>query len=168
MVLFAAYAPHSGKPYLERQVFFNDLSDFVSKTSAHGPKIICGDLNARIYRRLPGEEQIMGTHIFENKAVQIKPDANRHLLVELCSGLEMVVSNTFHEQPAPLTQMRGNSPRYFLFQTTWFDPNYWSPNNLKPTSLFQTLTICLSQMIICKSCDSLLMNSYLLRPTFLV
>ena len=64
MAIFSAYAPQSGRHYDERQEFFQNLASFVKSTSSHGPKIICGDFNARLYRRLPGEEEIMGQYIF--------------------------------------------------------------------------------------------------------
>jgi hypothetical protein len=47
--LITAYAPHSGYPYAERQRFFTELGDFENKLSAHGPNLILGDMNARLY-----------------------------------------------------------------------------------------------------------------------
>ena len=44
----SAYAPHSGKRFDERQQFFQEVSDFLSQTSCHGPKFLMGDLNARL------------------------------------------------------------------------------------------------------------------------
>ena len=55
MALVSCYAPHSGYPLEDRVRFFSDLQAFTRNISVHGPKLILGDLNARIYRRLPGE-----------------------------------------------------------------------------------------------------------------
>lgn len=99
MAVFCAYAPHSGYPFDVRQQFFHEIGEFVQKVSTHGPKMVCGDWNARLCRRLPGEEVIFGPHLFVNDATIIKADANRHLLSELCASLDMVVANTFFDVP---------------------------------------------------------------------
>ena len=93
--LITAYAPHAGHPYAERQTFFNELGDFEHRLSRHGPNIIMGDMNSRIYRRLPGEEDIIGAYILESAEATIPEDANRHLLIELCTSAGMIVANTF-------------------------------------------------------------------------
>eukprot|EP00959_Pyramimonas_sp_CCMP1952_P170073 3553196-Pyramimonas_sp.AAC.1 len=62
-VLFTAYAPHSGKPFEQRHTFFHDLAEFVESTSAHGPKLAFGDLNAKLFRRLDGEHSVVGPHV---------------------------------------------------------------------------------------------------------
>ena len=54
--LISAYAPHSGYPFPDRQQFYSQLVDFVRNVGTHGAKLICGDFNARLTRRLPGEE----------------------------------------------------------------------------------------------------------------
>ena len=95
MAIVNAYAPHSGHPFPIRQGFFHELSEFVQRISCHGPKILCGDFNARLYKHLPGESNIIGPYLFDNEATIITPEMNRHLLVELCTSLGMVVSNTF-------------------------------------------------------------------------
>ena len=71
MVLFSAYASHSGYAYPDRQSFYHDLGDFVNNVSAHGPKFILGDFNARLYRRLPGEEDFIGPHLFQTEEATI-------------------------------------------------------------------------------------------------
>ena len=63
MVLFNVYAPQSGRPYCERQLFYAELAQFVERTSSHGPKVICGDMNSRLYRgavigRVRSEEEL--------------------------------------------------------------------------------------------------------------
>ena len=98
-VLVSAYVPHSGYNFAERQSFYHDLSEFAAKLSSHGPKIIFGDFNARLYRRMPGEEHIIGPNVFNNAEAIVKDDMNRHLLIELCTSLDTVVANTFFETP---------------------------------------------------------------------
>ena len=96
-VFFSAYAPHSGKPFLGRQCFFQNFAEEVSKTSSHGPKVLLGDWNARLYRPLPGESDIIGPHVFRYNTCEITADSNRHLLCELCASLSMTISNTFFD-----------------------------------------------------------------------
>eukprot|EP00959_Pyramimonas_sp_CCMP1952_P187408 3918718-Pyramimonas_sp.AAC.1 len=54
-VIFSAYAPHSGYEFRRRFDFFTSLSEFVSTRSAHGPKLVLGDMNAKLYGQLDGE-----------------------------------------------------------------------------------------------------------------
>ena len=96
-VFFSAYAPHSGKSFDERQSFFQSTAEIFSKTSSHGPKYLLGDWNARLYQRLPGEEHVVGPHVFSNPYVQVPDGSNRNLLVEFCTGAGLEISNTFHE-----------------------------------------------------------------------
>ena len=64
MALMSAYAPHSGYPFDQRQVFFEQLGDMIENTSVNGLKLVTGDLNSRIYRRLRGEEYVLGEFVF--------------------------------------------------------------------------------------------------------
>ena len=60
-------------------------------------KLVCGDLNARIQRRLPGEEPYIGEHTFGHKDAQLVPGSNRELLLELCVSNDLYVANTFFD-----------------------------------------------------------------------
>ena len=93
----SAYAPHSGKTYVERQTFYNELGEFIAKTTSHGPKFVLGDFNARLYRRLPGEEDIIGHGVFTNLSASIPDNANRYLLAEMCAAKGLVMANTFFD-----------------------------------------------------------------------
>ena len=99
MSIITAYAPHSGYDFADRQSFFHSLSEFVHKQSVHGPKLVFGDLNARLFRQLPGEEHLIGPYVFENRVAKISPCANRHLLVEFCTDVGMTVMNSFCDVP---------------------------------------------------------------------
>ena len=99
MNVLTAYAPHTGYDFSDRQHFFHALAEFVNKQSAHGPKLICGDFNARLFRQLFGEEDVIGPYVYENQGAQIKVTANRHLLVELCVIVGMLVTNSFCVAP---------------------------------------------------------------------
>jgi exonuclease III len=61
--IISAYAPQSGRPFDERQSFFNDLADMHQSMSCNAGTIIAGDLNARLYDRAPGEEEFIGRTI---------------------------------------------------------------------------------------------------------
>ena len=73
------------------------MTEIFSATSSHGPKILLADWNARLYRRLPGEDDIIGPYIFDNPDAIIAGDSNRNLLLELCVWADLTISNTFHE-----------------------------------------------------------------------
>ena len=97
VVFVSAYAPHSGKPYIERQAFYRNISSFASNLSSHGPKFLMGDWNARLYRAMPGDGGCIGPYIFSDENAICQTEANRHLLVELCASMELIVANTFCE-----------------------------------------------------------------------
>jgi len=99
MVVFSAYAPHGRKPFEERQTFFTELHDAFNSTSSHGIKVIGGDLNARLHKRLAGEEAMLGEFVLGNPARVLEPGTNRELLMELCSSTSLVVANTLCEVP---------------------------------------------------------------------
>ena len=93
--VFSVYAPHNGKPYEERSNFYSELSCFMSSASGNGPKVALGDFNARLHVRQPGEDSILGEHIFGNPMAVHNTDSNRSLLMELCAASTMAVGNTF-------------------------------------------------------------------------
>ena len=55
--------------------------------------------NARLHRRFPREERIIGDHVFGNPEAESNPAANRALLVDLCISQKLLVGNTFFEKP---------------------------------------------------------------------
>jgi hypothetical protein len=97
--LISAYAPDSGYNFDIRQQFFRELGEMYSKTSVNGPKLILGDLNSRLQRRLPGEDDYMGEYTFGNRGATLETGSNRELLVELCAEHCLVIGNTFFEHP---------------------------------------------------------------------
>ena len=96
-VIFSAYAPHNERPFDERQAFYSELQDAYHSTSCHGLKVICGDLNARLHKRLPGEETHVGEFMYGNPNAPLWPGSNRDLLMEACVSLDLVIGNTLHE-----------------------------------------------------------------------
>ena len=116
MAVISAYAPHSGRPYDERQNFYAELERAFQRTSVNGSRIVFGDLNARLHRRLPSEEDIFGDYVFETRS-RMELGSNRELLVELCTSFALAAANTFIDLPpeelvtyrnlgvAPLTQV---------------------------------------------------------------
>eukprot|EP00959_Pyramimonas_sp_CCMP1952_P391600 8206354-Pyramimonas_sp.AAC.1 len=60
----------------ERRDFFQELDRFLGALSCHGLVFLCGDLNARLHRRRPGEETALGEHIFGNPHAQHNPVSN--------------------------------------------------------------------------------------------
>ena len=99
MSIVTAYVHTHKYDLSERQEFFHSLAEFVQKQSAHGPKLVLGDFNARLVKQLFGEDDIIGLHIFENLGAHIDATSNRHLLVEFCVNMGMVVANSFCDVP---------------------------------------------------------------------
>ena len=99
MAVISAYAPHSGHSFDTRQAFFEELGDVYSRTSVNGPKLVCGDFNARIQRRLPGEHSFVGDHVFGHSQARLELSSNRELLIETCASYDLAVANTFFEHP---------------------------------------------------------------------
>ena len=61
--------------------------------------MIGGDLNARLYDRMPVKNKFIGPHLFKNPTQLRNPSLNRHLLIELCSRCHLQVANTFFDKP---------------------------------------------------------------------
>ena len=64
LAIISAYAPHAGHPFDERQRFFDDLGDMHQALSCNGGCIIAGDMNSRLYERLPTENKFIGDYAF--------------------------------------------------------------------------------------------------------
>ena len=104
------YAPHEGRPFEEKEAFYESLSVTLHSLSRDGPLGLCGDLNCKLNFRNVGEENIIGPHIFNPGP---PPPAggelqNRDLLVQLCSRYDLSVMNTF-------------LPKREIQQVTFFD-----------------------------------------------
>ena len=62
--IFSVYAPHSGRSYTIRKHFFNELHSSWKFPHEHSCTMVLGDFNAKLYQRLPGEEDVLGEHVF--------------------------------------------------------------------------------------------------------
>ena len=100
LTLITAYAPHSGYSFAVRQKFFQDLGHFFSSFPSHGLRLVYGDLNAKLYHRAVGEEEIVGPYVFESPVAALTPDMNRQLLIEMCEANQLAIGNTFFNLPA--------------------------------------------------------------------
>ena len=65
-----------------------------------GPKIIMGDLNSRLQRRLPGEEDVVGDFVFGNPHATFELGSNWELLLEMCVNPSLIIGNTVFEHSA--------------------------------------------------------------------
>ena len=99
MIFICAYAPHGGYAETVRQDFFASLSGFFRRQACNGPKILCGDLNARLHRVCGGEEEIIGTSVFGNPEAALDVCSNRGLLLEFCVANGLRISSTFGARP---------------------------------------------------------------------
>ena len=93
------YAPHNARPLDERFDFYAQLDVEYRNYSANVGKFIFGDLNARLGRQQPGEEDIIGDSTFGKPALAQVEVPNRSLLVEFCIGNSLLVANTFTNAP---------------------------------------------------------------------
>ena len=100
MVLINVYAPHGGYDEEHRRGFYEALAEFWLTVRPHGPTIALGDFNARLFRRCPGEENVLGPFMFKKDDAQIVAGKNRELLLEICSALDACVANTFMDDDA--------------------------------------------------------------------
>ena len=69
--VISAYAPQSGRPFDERLAFFQNLDWFYHRMKTHGPTLVFGDMNARLYHVFPGEEDYLGPHAILNPVQQV-------------------------------------------------------------------------------------------------
>ena len=97
--IVTAYAPHSLRPYDERQQFYTDLGDVLDKCSVNGPTYILGDLNAKLGAQRPGEEDIIGPFWYGREVTHKVEGCNRDLFMELCTDRCFTVANTFTQAP---------------------------------------------------------------------
>ena len=64
LALICAYAPHNLKPAEEKWKFYDALDARYSCVATNGPKLIFGDMNARIGHCRRGEEDVIGQYGF--------------------------------------------------------------------------------------------------------
>ena len=119
------YAPHSGRPLIEKQIFWNQIENFRGIQTTSSPVFVVGDFNARIYERQISELDIMGPHIFGqgHGFLQNMPTdqvENRQFLVDFCKYHDYVISSTFFMKP-PRKQCT------FKFSTTNGFTSPWTP-----------------------------------------
>ena len=99
------YAPHSARPFAEKDHQWNLLHSITDTQTANMPTFVVGDTNARLHGRVSGlEETIVGSHVFGwgNFFVDYLSDEqreNRQFLIDFCTANEFIVSNTFFIKP---------------------------------------------------------------------
>ena len=62
--ILSCYAPHSKKPYDVRKNFYHDLLSNRKISTSHVSTMVLGDFNAKLFHRLPGEEDLLGDFVF--------------------------------------------------------------------------------------------------------
>ena len=91
--IISAYAPHAERPIEERRKFFHDVGEYFKAISCYGAKLLLGDFNSRLYFKDELEEHITDHFIKNIMKYQIKADANRYLLRELCASIKTIIVN---------------------------------------------------------------------------
>ena len=91
------YAHHNGHDLTLRRDFFHSMNNHVRSVSVHGPKLIYGDLNARLHFRTATEHSVIGQHVFGDSSSSLSASNNRNLLMEVCNRLNCCIANTFFQ-----------------------------------------------------------------------
>ena len=99
--------------FQDRQLFFEELSNFWQSISCNGPKCVIGDMNSRLYRHISGEDHIIGPNITHQSHRAIPAHANRSLLIEFCTECELLIANTFRES---------DEKNSFTYKEIWYKP----------------------------------------------
>jgi len=95
--ILSVYAPHSGRSYDIRKHFFDELLSCWKSPNLHSCTMVLGDFNAKLYHRLPGEEEVLGDYVFDSPFSRALPTSSRELLLEACMSMNAVVGNTFFQ-----------------------------------------------------------------------
>ena len=98
----------------EKLSFYENLANLYDKCSTNGPKVLLGDCNARVGKRRPGEDDVLGEHGWGREAIKKVEISNRDLLMQFCLERELVVANTL-EAGAPETK----ATFVEMWQTSW-------------------------------------------------
>ena len=104
--IFSNYAPHQGNTVDDlRQPFWDKLTQVLHTTPKTHMKILLGDFNVRLEVRMPGEDDIIGPHVF-GRGVSALTDplhpwdpnrsggANRPHILEMCTEHNLLFANT--------------------------------------------------------------------------
>jgi len=96
--IITAYAPYGGYDYEDRREFFDQLTKAWPVPNKHTTTIACGDFNARLYDREPGDEDVIGEFFFQSRWPRQRAYLNRDLLLETCQATSTAIANTYFEQ----------------------------------------------------------------------
>ena len=122
LAIIGTYAPHNRRPLDERLAFYDTLETHLDKSKVSGEQYIIGDMNARLGRRRPGEEDHVGDYTFGREAQQSVEVPNRDLLMELCVSRRYAIANTFvpNEPSQQVTYYEvGSTPASPITETTF-------------------------------------------------
>lgn len=97
--------PQSDRPYGEKSEIYETLQKLVDQRRNKRPLYILGDWNAiLIYPISAIEEQVIGKHTMHQNSDPVtnfieSMRENRHLLVEFCAAIELLIRNTMFKKP---------------------------------------------------------------------
>ena len=97
--LLSAYAPHSGYRFQARKAFFDELERAWKLSSQHCTTVALGDLNAKLFHRALGDEDVIGEFFFRSPMRKDMSQTNRELLVEVCRAVGCCIANTYYDHP---------------------------------------------------------------------
>ena len=98
--IVCAHVVQGGRDFTDRHSFFDVLSDYLHRLKCHGPKLVVGDVNARLHRVRPGGEEMLDPYVFGHPSSAENPLVNRSLLLQLCVRHRMRVMNTIFAHSA--------------------------------------------------------------------
>ena len=103
ITLFSVYSPTLKADPADKNKFYCDLRSLVRNTPADDKVIILGDFNARVGRDSESWKGVLGKHGVGNC------NDNGRLLLEFCTELQLIITNTIFQQKDSL-------------KTTWMHP----------------------------------------------
>ena len=92
VTLFNVYTPTLQTEPAEKDKFYSELRSCLQSTPAGNKVIILGDFNASVGQDVDSWKWVLGRHGIGNC------NDNRHLLLELCTDQQLVITNTIFQQ----------------------------------------------------------------------
>ena len=91
--LLSIYAPQTGRAQLEKDSFYNILSDCILAIPSTEYLVVGGDFNGHVGRKATGFNGIHGGHGYGT----LNDDGNR--ILDLCAATSLSITNTFFKKP---------------------------------------------------------------------
>ena len=130
------YVPKNARPEDERRDHFEKLQQAISQIARKGPFVVLGDFNSRRQGR-----HALGPHMFRKGWTAVGEETdNRFLLLDFCRANDLIVANTWFQQPAAKQATFKEPSAHFLPP----DNTDWDPANVAQLDFFLPFTSALA------------------------